>query len=124
LFFLSGKSVEEYHPLTLKNAKISEISSITAVYALIISLHDNLKKQQITKNYLKTVYNLDEMPTEKGSSAAYCNPDTYTFSYLGILFGDKKFDATKHAKWWQKFWDTSHNQLVWNIGSGIYEITK
>ena len=120
--FLSNKPVDEYTPIEYKNAKIPEISSLTAVQALIISLQDNLKKQQITKNCLKKVYQLDEMPKEKGSSASYCNPDTYTFSYLGMLFGDKKFDETKDAKWWQNFWDTNHNKLVWNNESGIYEV--
>jgi hypothetical protein len=62
------------------------------------------------------------MPKEKGSSASYCNPDTYTFSYLGMLFGDKTFDETKDAKWWQKFWDTNHDKLVWNDESGIYKV--
>jgi hypothetical protein len=120
--FLTNKSVEEYRPIGYKNSKIPEISSLTAVQALVVSLQDNPKKQEITKNCLKNVYNLDEIPKEKGSQANYCNPDTYTFSYLGMLFGDSKFDETKDAKWWQKFWDTNHNKLVWNSGSGIYEV--
>ncbi|MBX2969984.1 MAG: hypothetical protein KF803_11485 [Cyclobacteriaceae bacterium] len=122
--FLTNKSVDEYRPIEYKNSKIPEISSLTAVQALIVSLQDNPKKHQITKNCLKNVYNLDEMPKEKGSQASYCNPDTYTFSYLGMLFGDSKFDETKDAKWWQTFWDTNHNKLVWNSVSGIYEVKK
>lgn len=122
LDFLSNKPIEENKPMEFKNSKIPEISSLTAVQALVISLQDNSKKEQITKNCLKKVYNLDEMPKEKGSSASYCNPDTYTFSYLGMLFGDKKFDETKNAKWWKNFWDTNHDKLVWNSESGIYEV--
>lgn len=122
LDFLSNKPVEENKPPEFKNSKIPEISSLTAVQALIISLQDNSKKEQITKNCLKKIYNLDKMPKEKGSSASYCNPDTYTFSYLGILFGDKIFDETKDAKWWKNFWDTNHDKLVWNNESGIYKI--
>ena len=122
LEFLSNKLVEEFKPNKYKNAKIPEISSLTAVQALIISLQENSKKQEITKNCLKKVYNLDEMPKEKGSSASYCDPDTYTFSYLGILFKDKKFDETKDAKWWQKYWEINHNKLVWDEDNGIYKI--
>ena len=122
LTLLSNKPVEEDKPVEYKNSKIPEISSLTAVQALIISLQDNSKKQQITKNCLKKVYNLDEMPKEKGSSASYCNPDTYTYSYLGMLFGDKIFDETKDAKWWQNFWDTKHDKFIWNNESGIYEV--
>lgn len=124
LKFLTNNPVEEYKPIEYKNSKIPEISSLTAVQALIISLQDNSKKELITKNCLKKVYKLDEMPKEKGSSASYCNPDTYTFSYLGMLFGDKTFDETKNAKWWQNFWDINHNKLVWNEESGIYEVKK
>ncbi len=122
LNFLSNKAVEEYKPVEYKNSKIPEISSLTAVQALIISLQDNSKKDIITKNCLKKVYKLDEMPKEKGSSASYCNPDTYTFSYLGMLFGDKTYDETKNAKWWLNFWDTNHNKLFWNNDSGNYEV--
>lgn len=122
LNFLLNKPVDEYESIEYKNSKIPEISSLKAVHALIVSLQDNPKKEQITKNCLKNVYKLDEMPKEKGSQASYCNPDTYTFSYLAMLFGDKKFDETKDAKWWQKFWDANHDKLVWNDGSGIYEV--
>lgn len=122
LNFLSNNLVEESKPIEYKNSKIAEISSLTAVKALIISLQNNSRKQEITKNCLKKVYNLDEMPNEKGSSASYCNPDTYTFSYLGMLFGDKTFDATKDAEWWQKFWDSNHTKLAWNNESGVYEV--
>ena len=70
------------------------------------------------------VYKLDEMPKEKGSPASYCDPDTYTFSHLAMLFGDKTFDASKDAKWWQNFWEINHNRLVWNDDKGIYEVDK
>ncbi len=122
LAFLSNKTVEVNNPIEYKNSKNPVISSLTAVQALIISLQNNSKKDQITKNCLKKVYNLDEMPKEKGSSSSYCNPDTYTFSYLGILFGDKKFDETKDARWWKTFWDTNHDKLVWNSENGIYDV--
>ena len=121
LNYLSNKSVEEYKPIEYKKSKIPEISSLTAVQALIISLQDNSKKQQITKNCLKNIYKLDEMPKEKGTSASYCNPDTYTFSYLGMLFGEKYIE-TRDAKWWQKFWDTNLNKLIWNNEMGTYEV--
>jgi hypothetical protein len=122
LSFLSDKFVEEYKPIEFKNSKIPEITSLTAVQALVVSLQDNPKKQQITRNCLKSVYHLDEMPKEKGTQASYCNPDTYTFSYLGMLFGDKTIDETKDAKWWQKFWDANRDKLVWNNEGGFYEL--
>lgn len=119
---LSNKPVEVYKPAEYPKAKIQEVSSLKAIQALIISLQDNPAKQQITKNCLKKVYNLDEMPKEKGSSASYCNPDTYTFSYLAMLFSEQKLDETKDAKWWQNFWNANHDKLTWNSENGFYEV--
>jgi len=124
LDFLAGKPVTEFKPIELKNAKIAEISTPEALEALIISLQENPVKNEIIKKCLKNVYKLDEMPKEKGSPASYCNPDTYTFGYLGMLFGNEKLDETKDAKWWKKFWDENHLNLVWNTEKGIYEIRK
>ena len=124
LTYLSNKHVEEYKPIEYKNAKIPEISSLNAVHALIASLQDIHGKQQITKNCLKKIYNLDEMPKDRGSSASYCNPDTYTFAYLGVLFGDAKFDESKNAIWWQNFWNINHNNFIWNNEKGIYEVRR
>lgn len=122
--FLSNMTVEEYKPIEYLNAKIPEISSLTAIHALIISLQENPAKDRITQNCLKNVYNLDKMPKEKGSSAIFCNPDTYTFADLAMLFGDEKLDKKKDAAWWLKFWNNNQNNLVWNGQIGIYELKK
>ena len=116
--------VEEYKSTEYINAKIQAICSLTAIEALIISLQDNPTKDQITKNCLKKVYNLDKMPKEKGSSAIFCNPDTYTYANLNILFGGKKPYDTKDAKWWLKFWNKNQNNLIWNDEKGVYELKK
>ena len=44
LHFLSNEPVEEYKPIEYKNSQISEITGLTAVNALILSLQDNSKK--------------------------------------------------------------------------------
>ena len=124
LDYLSDKPVEEFKPIEYENAKIQEISNLNAVHALIVSLQDNPRKAQIIKNCLKTIYNLDEMPKDKESSAKFCNPDAYTFGYLALLFGDKKIDETKDAKWWLNFWNKNKDELIWNNESGIYEVKE
>jgi len=124
LNYLSNKPIEEYKPIEYENAKIPEISSLNAVHALIVSLQDNPRKALIIKNCLKTIYNLDELPKEKGSTARLCNPDSYTFGYLAMLFGDEKIDETKNAKWWLNFWNTNKDKLIWNNESGIYEVKE
>jgi len=121
--YLNGKSVEEVKPTEFKSAKIPEISSLNAVHALIISLQENSVKDQITKNCLKKIYKLDELPKEKDSPAIYCSPDTYTYGYLGMLFGDKTRDETKTAKWWMNFWNENQKKLRWN-DAGFYEVKK
>ncbi len=124
LNYLSDKVIQEFNPIEYPNAKIPEVSSLNAVQALIISLQDNPKKDTITKNCLKNVYKLDEMPKEKGSSASYCSPDTYTYGYLGMLFGNEKIDEQKDSKWWLDFWTENHERLTWNNDLGIYEVGK
>lgn len=121
---LSDKVVQEFSSTEYPNAKIAEVSSLNAVQALIISLQDNPKKDIITKSCLKNVYKLDEMPKEKGSSASYCNPDTYTYGYLSMLFGSEKIDEKKDSKWWLDFWTENHNKLKWNNDLGIYEVEQ
>ena len=124
LTFLSNKDVEEFKPIEYKKSKIPEISSFKAVNALIISLQENPMKEAITKKCLKNVYKLEELPKEKGSSASYCNPDTYTYSYLAMLFGDEKLDESKNAIWWLKFWNDNNKNIVWNSEKGIYVIEQ
>lgn len=124
LDFLSGKPVDEYNPTALKNAKIPEISSLTAVQALIISLQDNPQKQLLTKNCLKKVYNLDEMPADKTASAHFCNPDTYTYSYLAMLFTELPAGQARDAKWWKQFWESKHDKMSWNSEKGTYEVNE
>lgn len=124
LNYLSDNLVQEFKSIEYPNAKIPEVSSLKAVQALIISLQDNPKKDRITKNCLKNVYKLDEMPKEKGSSANYCNPDTYTYGYLAMLFGDEKIDEKRDSKWWLNFWTENYDKLSWNNDLGIYEVEK
>tara|TARA_Y100000815_G_C13212367_1_gene451101 strand:+ start:108 stop:908 length:801 start_codon:yes stop_codon:yes gene_type:complete len=122
--FLNEKTVEEYKPEQFKNSKIPEISSLSAVKALIVSLQANSLKDEITKKCLKKVYNLDKMPDDKNSSAIYCDPDSYTYAYLAMLFGDEKVNESKDAKWWLSFWNENKDNLVWNPENGIYEVKK
>ncbi|MCF6403099.1 hypothetical protein L3C95_09455 [Chitinophaga filiformis] len=121
---LSNEAVEAYKPIEYKNAKMSEVSSLNAVEALIVSLQENEIKYAITKKCLEDVYKLDQLPEDKGSPAHFCNPDHYTFAYLGILFGDEKVNGAKDANWWLNFWKENGSKLRWNERKGIYEVKK
>ena len=122
LGFLANKPVAEYKEPEFKNAKMDKISSLKAFNALVVSLKSNPQKEEIIKNCLKNVYNLDEMPKDKSSSAIYCNPDNYTFFYLAMLIGDKNYDENKNSEWWQNFWNKNKDRLVWNTKKGYYEV--
>ncbi len=124
LKYLSNKPVTDYIPTKYENAKIPEISSLNAIEALITSLKDNPEKRRITKNCLKNVYQLEEMPKDKNTSANYCNPDTYTFGYLEMLFDNEKVNETRDANWWLTFWAKNKNKLIWNNNLGIYQVQK
>lgn len=121
--FLSNQPVEEYHSTEFKNSKIPEASSLKAIEAVIVSIQNNPKKDQLTKKCLQKVYKLNEMPKEKGP-ALYCSPDTHSYAYLSMLFGDQNLDETKNATWWKKFWNENHAKLTWNSDKGTYEVKK
>jgi hypothetical protein len=111
LTFLSDESVDEFHPIEFKNSKIPIASNLNAVEAFIISIQTNPKKDVFTKKCLQKIYKLDAMPKEKGPEM-YCNPDTYSYANLGMLFGDSQLNETKDAKWWKIFWDKNNSKLT------------
>jgi len=120
-----GKNVDEYvDPYESKEKGLDETHSLIAFEALIFSLKPSTEKDIVTKDCLKRVYHLDEMPKEKGSSAAFCNPDTYTFLYVSNLIGQKEQDEKQDYQWWAKWWDKNKQKLVWNKEKGIFEISN
>ncbi len=122
---MDAKLVQEYiNPYESTEKSLSEIRSLPALEALIHSLKPSPEKETLTKSCLKKMYNLDELPKEKGSSASYCNPDTYTFSYVGILAGEKTFDEKKDYEWWFKWWNDYKSKLTWNKEKGQFDIAK
>jgi hypothetical protein len=123
--FLQGKEAAQYkNPFETSVKGVSEIRSLQAFEALIYSLKPSAEKDTLTKRCLKQIYQLDKMPTVKGSSPTYCNPDTYTFSFLGILIGEKARDEKKDHAWWMKWWQENGKKLSWNKEKGIFEVRK
>lgn len=120
LKLFDNEEVAEYQPEEYLNAQIPEISNLSAVQALISSLKSTPAKEEIITSCLKNLYDLDKMPEESDSPARFCDPDTYTLSYLGILFGDEKTSNSKDAEWWLEFWEQNNNSLVWNKEGGIF----
>lgn len=122
--FLNNKPVTKYTPEQYKNAKIPEISSLNAVQAMIQSLQNDPRKDELTRKCLKNIYQLDEMPKDSSSPANFCNPDTYTRSYLVMLFGMTSQNETNDPRRWKAFWEGYHDKLVWNEEKGIWEVKK
>jgi hypothetical protein len=98
---------------------IEEITNLKAFEAIILSIQPNEQKELITSNCLKNVYKLDSMPENPGSEA-FCNPDNYSYSYLGMLIGEKPVDKSKDYKYWKKFWGENKDSLIWDNEKGHY----
>jgi hypothetical protein len=121
--YAAGKTVAQYeNPFYSSAEGAEEIRSLSALEALIISLKPSAEKEALTKNCLRKMYGLDELPKEKNSPAVYCSPDTYTFSYLAMLTGDKTYDEKKNYEWWSKWWAENKSKLSWNAEKAIFEI--
>src|SRR5690554_607329 len=117
---IQGKKVEEWKKPNLNYENtIEEITNLKAFEAIILSIQPSAEKELITSNCLKNIYQLDEMPENPGSEA-FCNPDTYSYSYLGMLIGEKPVDKSKDYKYWKKFWEENKNSLKWDNEKGYY----
>ena len=121
----SGKNVDEYvDSYESKETGLKETHSLIALKALVHSLQPSEEKNIVTKNCLKLVYGLDEMPKDKSSPAIHCNPDTRTFVYLTRLVGDAKYDESKDYKWWANWLKENEQKLTWNKDKAIFQIRK
>jgi hypothetical protein len=120
--WLSGQQVEEYQDQypSLENG-LSEIRSLEALEALIISLKPTSQKEALTKDCLKRIYNTDKLPDDPTSPSALCSPDPYTNRYLTLLTGIK--DRHDFA-WWQSWWDSNRGKLKWNRDKGAFELPR
>ena len=115
-----GKKVDEYKtPYKSRDSGLNEINSIEALEAIIVSIKQTEEKTELTKNCLKRLYNLDELPTNKSSPANYCSPDTYSYMYLTTLTGIKD----KHDyEWWSNWWIDNKDKLQWKKNKGQFKI--
>jgi hypothetical protein len=110
--FLAGKEVAEEEPAyASKVAGLEEIRSPTAIAALIQSLAPSVAKAALTKTCLKNIYGLEEMPASVAAPARFCDPDTYTHRFLGVLTDvPDRHDST----WWATWWQEHQNGLRWD----------
>lgn len=100
---------------------LDEIKSIEAFEAIIISLKNTEEKERLTKECLKKLYNLNELPTDLSSPANFCSPDTYSNLYLTKLSGIEE----KHSfDWWMKWWEENKSRLVWNKETAKFDLQK
>lgn len=120
--YAMGKFVEQYvNPFETDEEGLSEIRSLVAFEAMVVSLKSSKVKDSLTKACLAKMYGLDELPKEKNNPAMYCSPDTYTFTYLSALLG-QKHDEQRNYEWWTKWWADNKSKLIWNKEKGHFEI--
>jgi hypothetical protein len=118
--FLTGKPATEYQdPFATPIKGLNEIRSRAALEALIVALKPNPAKNQITKDCLKQLYHLDELPADGKGSAMLCSPDTLTHRYLGIITDV----VDQHdAGWWAAWWQKNQAKLEWNSEQGKFVV--
>lgn len=119
LAWLGGKEVEAYVNPYASDSGVTEISSLTALEAMIVSLRPNELKDQIARECAKKLYGLDEFPEDRSSPARLCHPDSYTPSWLAVLTGIRDYHD---YDWWRTWWEEHHTQLVWNPQYGRFDI--
>lgn len=119
--YLNGEPVAEYQtPYESDEKGLPELRSPAAIEALIVSLNGNSNKTALTKDCLKRVYNLSEMPKE-GGSATLCDPDTLTQRYLAIM---TDVEGAHDYAWWKSWWDKNQNALDWDKGKARFFVKK
>lgn len=117
-----GKNQDEYkNPYETATEGLDEIKSIEALEAIICSLKNSERKQNLTSDCLKNLYNLNELPTDPNSPAYFCNPDTYSYVYLANLTG---IENKESFEWWTKWWLDNKDKLEWNKRKGMFIIKK
>ncbi len=57
---------------------------------------------------------------ENPSSENFCNPEIYSYSFSGMLVGEKSIDKTKDYKYWKEFWNEYKNSLTWDNKKGHF----
>lgn len=117
-----GDQVEQYiNPYEGIEKALDETHSLVALQALIHSLKPSDDKNKIISSCLKTLYKLDELPKDKTNPAIYCNPDTYTLTYLAKLIGETNTDESRDYNWWTAWWNNHKDNLKWNSVRSIFE---
>src|SRR5258708_2150738 len=84
--WLAGEKIadlSEAYPTDIQG--LSEIRSLEALQALIVSLRPSESKTRLTKECLRKLYQLDELPADPANPARLCSPDTYTTGFLSNL---------------------------------------
>jgi hypothetical protein len=116
--FLAEKPATEYQdPYATPVKGLNEIRSRVALEALIVALKPNPAKDRVTKDCLKQLYHLDELPADGKGQAMLCSPDTLTHRYLGIITDV----ADQHdAGWWASWWQKNQSKLEWNSTDGRF----
>lgn len=119
--YLGGEAVIEYQtPYESAEKGMSELRSPAAIEALIVSLNANPAKASLTKDCLKKIYNLSEMPKD-GGPPAMCDPDTMTHRYLAIM---TDVEGMHDHAWWKTWWDTNKNNLGWDKVKARFFVKK
>jgi hypothetical protein len=113
----TGDDVPEAFPS--ENGSLSEIRSLEALEALIVSLQPSEQKDRYTTERLKQIYGLDALPDDPQSPAQLCNPDSYTYHYLATI---TTVAESNTPAWWTDWWNENHDRLEWDADTAKFVI--
>lgn len=120
--FLAGGTPEEWNPpYPTEEAGLSEIRSLSALRALIVSLQPSREKDARTSACLHDIYGLDEMPVEESAPGRLCSPDPWIQSYLADLTSE---EVTHDSSWWAEWWTSNRENLVWSKETGKFLVAE
>lgn len=119
---LSGQSPEQWRSPYENDAKgLSEVRSLVALEGLIVAMRPSQAKDAHIERCLKSVYKLDEMPSDPNAQPRMCIPDRWIYSYLRAI---TDVQEKQSAEWWTSWWEREHEGLVWNREEGRFATAK
>lgn len=115
----TGEAVQEEPKRYLSPKKgLTELRSPQAIVALIASLKDSTRKQEHTKRCLKTLYQLDQLPSPP-HPARLCSPDTSAHQFLASV---TTVTGQHDHRWWVQWCRKYLAHLKWNPQTAKFDI--
>lgn len=115
-FLDGGEPAEWTSPYPTPHKGLSELHSLNALEALIVSLQSSPEKDAMIRTCLRNVYGLSDMPSDPRAQARMCDPNRWIHNYLDKITSDRQSEDHRihDPKWWAQWWKENADALVWD----------